>query len=46
MKPATLALALLPLAFVTGCADNFSSVQAVTLQTTAGDAPLSGAECF
>ena len=46
MKPAFLALALLPLAGLAGCADEFSSVQSVTVQTTTGTAPLPGAECF
>ncbi len=46
MKPAMFALALLPLAGLAGCANNFDSFQSVTVQTTTGDAPLSGAECF
>jgi hypothetical protein len=46
MKPALFALALLPLAGLAGCADNFSSVQPVTVQTTADNAPLAGAECM
>lgn len=46
MKSAMFALALIPLAGLAGCADNFSSVQSVAVQTTTGDAPLPGAECF
>ncbi len=46
MKPTVLALALLPLAGLASCADSFSSVQPVTVQTTTGDAPLAGAECI
>ncbi len=46
MKRTMLALLLIPLVSLAGCADNFSSFQSVTVQTTTGDAPLPGAECF
>jgi len=46
MKRTMLALALLPLAGLAGCADNFDSFQSVTVQTTAANVPLPGAECF
>jgi len=46
MKPRIFALALLPLAGLAGCANNFSSFQPITVQTTTGDVPLTGAECM
>lgn len=46
MKLRSFALAFLPLIGLTGCGATFSSVQTVNVQTTAGNAPLLGAECF
>jgi len=46
MKPVILALAILPLAGLAGCADEFSSVQPVSVASTTGGEPLLGAQCF
>jgi hypothetical protein len=46
MRPIISALALFLFVGLAGCADNFSSVQSSNVQTTSGNVPLTGAECF